>query len=152
MIPSQARLRDVSRSSRYVGHGMRWAAAASGESSPDESAGSGRRNRVVLAPRPWRLSAPPCGRCGNGDKKGRSPGRARISRQTIARGKPGCLGCTCSNYPACSARGRIYGCIQRPAFPVPSDLRGTTKSRNPGENHAAGTRDHVFSHDIKLST
>ena len=31
----------------------------------------------------------------NGDKKRRSPGRARISRKTIARGKPGCLGCTC---------------------------------------------------------
>jgi hypothetical protein len=32
---------------------------------------------------------------GNGDKKRRSPGRVRISRQTIARGRPGCLGCTC---------------------------------------------------------
>src|SRR5215471_15972262 len=38
---------------------------------------------------PVRLCGP-----GNGDNKGRSPGRARISRQTIARGKPGCLGCT----------------------------------------------------------
>jgi hypothetical protein len=33
----------------------------------------------------------------NGGKKGRSPGRARISRKTIARGKPGCPGCTCQN-------------------------------------------------------
>src|ERR1700745_3535833 len=32
---------------------------------------------------------------GNGGKKGRSPGRARISRKAIARGKPGCPGCTC---------------------------------------------------------
>ena len=40
------------------------------------------------------IRAGPCWR-GNGDKKRRSPGRARISRQTIARGKPGCLGCTC---------------------------------------------------------
>jgi len=31
----------------------------------------------------------------HGGKKGRSPGRVRISRQTIARGKPGCPGCTC---------------------------------------------------------
>ena len=31
----------------------------------------------------------------NGGKKGRSPGRVRISRKAIARGKPGCLGCTC---------------------------------------------------------
>jgi hypothetical protein len=53
-----------------------------------------RRNRVVLAPRPWRQAG---GRCpaGDGGKKRRSPGRARISRKAIARGKPGCLGCTC---------------------------------------------------------
>ena len=71
-------------------------AAASARCKPRRrNACSVRRSRVVLAPRPWRLSAPPCGRCGNGDKKGRSPGRARISRKTIARGKPGCLGCTC---------------------------------------------------------
>jgi len=38
---------------------------------------------------------PPCGGVATVTKKGRSPGRARISRQTIARGKPGCLGCTC---------------------------------------------------------
>jgi hypothetical protein len=30
-----------------------------------------------------------------GARKAASPGRARISRKTIARGKPGCLGCTC---------------------------------------------------------
>jgi hypothetical protein len=40
------------------------------------------------------IPAGPCRR-GNGDNKGRSPGRARISRKAIARGKPGCLGCTC---------------------------------------------------------
>ncbi len=33
----------------------------------------------------------------NGGKKGRSPGRARISRKAIARGKPGCPGCTCQS-------------------------------------------------------
>jgi hypothetical protein len=42
------------------------------------------------------ILAGPCWR-GNGDKKRRSPGRVRISRKTIARGKPGCLGCTCSS-------------------------------------------------------
>jgi hypothetical protein len=30
-----------------------------------------------------------------GARKAASPGRARISRKTIARGRPGCLGCTC---------------------------------------------------------
>ena len=32
-----------------------------------------------------------------GARKAASPGRARISRKTIARGKPGCLGCTCQS-------------------------------------------------------
>ena len=40
------------------------------------------------------IHAGPCWRV-NGDKKRRSPGRARISRKAIARGKSGCLGCTC---------------------------------------------------------
>jgi hypothetical protein len=39
----------------------------------------------------------PAGACSRktGARKAASPGRARISRKTIARGKPGCLGCTC---------------------------------------------------------
>ena len=64
-----------------------------------------RRNRVVLAPRPWRLSGPACLGAGNGDNKRRSPGRARISRKAIARGKPGCLGVTCGPCPCASACG-----------------------------------------------
>ena len=54
----------------------------------------GRRSRVVLTPRPWRQVGAKY-RADDGGKTGRSPGRARISRKTIARGKPGCLGCTC---------------------------------------------------------
>jgi hypothetical protein len=71
------------------------AAVSGGFFPPDENACSVRRNRVVLAPRPWRYaggSFPPA----TGARKAASPGRARISRKTIARGKPGCLGCTCS--------------------------------------------------------
>jgi hypothetical protein len=86
--------RDVSRSSRYVGCGMRWTLQRQVMSSPDENVCSGRRSRVVLAPRPWRQTGgiyP----AGDGGNKRRSPGRARISRNTIARGKPGCPGCTC---------------------------------------------------------
>src|SRR5262245_21744048 len=37
-----------------------------------------------------------CG-LGNGDNKGRSPGRVRISRKAIARGRSGCPGCTCQS-------------------------------------------------------
>src|SRR5215470_1490037 len=54
----------------------------------DEDAYSGRRNRVVLTPRPWRQA----GRAypaGDGGKNGRSPGRARISRKTTRAGKAG---------------------------------------------------------------
>src|SRR4051794_15923773 len=62
----------------------------------------------------------------NGDNQRRSPGRARISRKAIARGKSGCLGCTCSPCPCASHMGcpcapahGIYGRSQRPAFPAP---------------------------------
>ena len=71
-------------------------AVASGVFAPDETSAaydevvwSWRRDPGVY---PLRL----CGD-GDGDNKGRSPGRARISRKTIARGKPGCLGCTCQS-------------------------------------------------------
>jgi len=53
-------------------------AAASGEvCSPDENAHSGRQSRVVLAAAT--VASIPAGPCwqGNGDKKRRSPGRAR---------------------------------------------------------------------------
>ncbi len=63
--------------------------------SPDENAAA--YGEVVWS---WRrdpgvtLAVSPAG---NGGKKGRSPGRVRISRKPIARGRPGCLGCTCSS-------------------------------------------------------
>ena len=80
-----------------------------------------RRSRVVLAPRPWRYvggNHP----AGNGGKKGRSPGRSRISRKAIARGKPGCLGCTCQIRVRFSSTHctRRCGRSRRPAFPAPS--------------------------------
>src|SRR5436190_14716022 len=50
-----------------------------------------RRSRVVLAPRPWRLF---CGRypADNGDKKRRSPGRARRKPSNHCAGKAGVTG------------------------------------------------------------
>src|SRR5207244_7205862 len=68
-------------------------AAASGASAPGETFAA--YGEVVWS---WRrdpgatLAVSPAD---NGGKKGRSPGRARISRKTIARGKPGCPGCSC---------------------------------------------------------
>src|SRR3954464_6804104 len=75
---------------------------------------------------PARLCGP-----GNGDNKGRSPGRARISRKAIARGRPGCLGCTCQtrvrSFYHCT---RCCGRSRRPAFPAPSVSEGATNSQN----------------------
>jgi hypothetical protein len=92
--PSRAHLRDVSRSSRYVGRRMRWTLWRQADLSPDETFAAD--GEVVWF---WRRdpgatsvgSFPPA----TGARKAASPGRARISRKTIARGKPGCLGCTC---------------------------------------------------------
>src|SRR5262249_44817231 len=48
-------------------------------------------------------------------------GERERSRKTIARGKPGLFGCTCSSTPrVLSFCTRDYGCIWRPAFPAPS--------------------------------
>ena len=101
---------------------------------------------MVLAPRPWRYvggNPPPA----TGARKAASPGRSRISRNTIARGKPGWLGCTCglTRVHFCSTlRTRDCGRSRRPAFPAPSDLGGTTRWQHSGEKPAAGTRTHVY--------
>src|ERR1700754_2653136 len=55
------------------------------------------------------------------------------NRKTIARGKPGRFGCTCSSTPVLSLHGD-YGRSRRPAFPAPSPGRGTTNLQNPDEN------------------
>ena len=75
-----------------------------------------------------------CG-LGNGDNKGRSPGRARISRKAIARGRPGCPGCTCQTRVRLLTNHctRTSGCRRRPAFPAPSVLGGPTKMQNLGQ-------------------
>src|SRR5262249_47768905 len=76
------------------------------------------------------------GPAGDGGKKRRSPGRARISRKTIARGKPGCPGCTCQNRVHSSLRS-AHGA----AGPVGARLSlrplrsgGTTRLHNSGKS------------------
>ena len=72
---------------------------------------------------------------GNGDNKGRSPGRARISRKTIARGKPGCLGCTCQTRVhsfSTSAHGDA-GAVGARLSLRPLFKRGTTRLQDSGE-------------------
>src|SRR5262245_23201618 len=58
------------------------------------------------------------------------------NRKTIARGKPGCLGCTCSSTPVLFfARG--LRAQSAPGFPCALFKRGTTKMQDPGEKPVA---------------
>src|SRR3989441_12420354 len=72
-------------------------AAASGDSFTRRNARSVRRSRVVLAPRPWRLSTPARAGVATVTKNAAHRGEHEGNRKTIARGKPGCLGCTCQS-------------------------------------------------------
>src|ERR1700752_2153795 len=140
--------RPVPAEGRFAIVTIRWArdamdAVASGDLITGRKRRSVRRSRVVLAPRPGRYVG---GKypAGNGGKKGRSPGRARISRKTIARGKPGCPGCTCSltRVHFCSTlRTRDYGRSRRPAFPAPSSQERDNEIARLGRIPAARMRE-----------
>src|SRR5262245_56108248 len=84
---------------------------------------------ATLAPRPWRYVGAKY-RAGNGGKKGRFPGEStKETVKTIARGKPGCLGCTCGSTRVLSQRifcTRDCGRSRRPAFPAPSRREART--------------------------
>src|SRR5262245_28606507 len=86
---------------------------------------------------------PACAGTATVTKKAAHRGEHEVSRQTIARGKPGCLGCTCSFYPVCESTRAFYGCIQRPAFPAPSVGARATEIASLGRERAAGTSAHV---------
>jgi hypothetical protein len=125
--------RDVSRSSRYAGRRMRWTLrrqvifhrtrtpAADGE-----VVWSWRRDRGVKLAR----GIAPATVATNAAHRGEHEG----NRKTIARGKPGCPGCTCSSNPCAFFRTRGYGRSRRPAFPAPSSQEGQRDANNPGEN------------------
>src|SRR3954471_19693101 len=77
-------------------------------------------------------------------------GEHEVSRKAIARGKSGCLGCTCSRCPCASHMGcpcapahGIYGRSQRPAFPAPFHHERDNEMQSTRANHAAGTSTHV---------
>src|SRR4051812_37584745 len=117
-------MRDVSRSSRSVVWVAMDAAASGGFAR--RNARSVRRSRVVLAPRPWRYVGGKSRRQ-RGQERPLPRGEHEVSRKAIARGKPGCLGGTCSVCPCASHMGcpcapahGIYGRSRRPAFPAPS--------------------------------
>jgi hypothetical protein len=116
--------RGVSRSSRTRG-GMRWTRAAL----LTRAASCGRRSRVVLTPRRWRSSLRSgvsaltgLTRCaGDGDKKARSPGRARKKPLKPLRREGRVSRRTCGDYScAFYLCTRGCGCGGHPAFPAPS--------------------------------
>jgi hypothetical protein len=140
--PARATMRDVCAIVTERWRGLRWTLRRQVRSSPDESAAA--YGEVVWSWRrdPGATSAgafPPA----TGARKAASPGRARISRKTIARGKPGCLGCTCglTRVLFCrTLRTRDCGRSRRPAFPAPFSREGQrdcitrARSRRGNEN------------------
>ena len=132
-------MRDVSRSSRSVARvamdacGVRLASASPAKRSRayGEIVWSWRRDPGVYP-------ACPCG-LGNGGKKGRSPGRARISRQT-SRGEGRDVStvpvvfrpcASAHGMPVCS-RARDLRAQSAPGLPCASlERRGATRSQNP---------------------
>jgi hypothetical protein len=86
---------------------------------------------------------------GNGDKNRRSPGRVRISRKTIARGKPGCPGCTCSSTRVLFSTGLSHTGLRAqsaPGFPCAlcqregqRDCKTQAKSRRENESACLST-------------
>jgi hypothetical protein len=77
---------------------------------------------------------------GYGGKKGRSPGRARISRKAIARGRPGCLGCTCKTvcFPSPLLAHGSLRVHPAPGFPCALCPREGQRDGKPRAIHAAG--------------
>jgi hypothetical protein len=98
------------------------------------NARSVRRSRVVLAPRPWRLSMQACASMATVTKNAAHRGEHEVSRKAIARGRPGCLGCTCQTRVRCFlfARGAA-GAVSARLSLRPLRFRGTTRSHHSGE-------------------
>ena len=120
--------------------GLRWTLWRQAGSLAGRNVRSVRRSRVVLAPRPWRLYFAGAYPADNGDKKRRSPGRARSKSSNIAWGKPGCLGCTCSPCPCashmgcpCARRTGSTGAVSARLSPAPSVRERDNEMQNPGE-------------------
>ena len=147
-------MRDAARSSRNVGLGRRWTLRRQvrrrdpgkvqtgfptritlKQSSPDENAAA--YGEIVWS---WRRD-PGATLAGvfpltTGARKAASPGRARISRKTIARGKPGCLGCTCSLTRVLSCAYLSHTGLRAqsaPGFPCALSERGTMNWQSSGE-------------------
>ena len=114
--------------------GMRWTLRRQAGFCPTRSP---QRTAKSCGPGAATVASIPAGLCwrDNGDNQRRSPGRARISRQPIARGRPGCLGCTCQTRVRSSTTHctRTSGRSRRPAFPAPSVQEGANEMASLGQ-------------------
>ena len=90
-------MRGRNASSRCVGAGCDGRLRRQACSHARRDVRSVRRSRVVLAPRPWRYVGWEQSRRQRGQKRPLPRGELEVSRKAIARGKPGCPGCTCQN-------------------------------------------------------
>src|SRR6266478_5190095 len=86
------------------------------------------------------------GSAGDGVKKRGHRGEREVSRKTIARGMPGRSGVTVVTMLVCLFfyHTRGCGCIARPAFPAPSDIRGRDVLGKPRAKHAARSQGRVW--------
>jgi hypothetical protein len=138
ICPASSPRRDVSRSSRCVGAGYDGRCGVRRVSLP------ARRNATAYGEIVWSWRRDPGATlavtpAGNGGKKGRFPRESTYKPTNIARGKPGCLGCTCSlarvlrhaGRPCAPAHG-IYGRSRRPAFPAPLFQERSNEIVKPG--------------------
>jgi hypothetical protein len=110
--------RDVSRSSRHVGAGC----DGRGGIEKTNDTCRVRQSHAVLSPRCWRQAGDNASHCaGDGDNKAGLRGEHGISRQPVARGKPGDPA-----VPVVTNSYAFYFCIRgcgrngHPAFPAPS--------------------------------
>ena len=78
----------------------------------------------------------------DGDNNVWSPGRSRISRKTIAQGRPVVPARTCGS-AACFFLHADHGCDGHPAFPAPSSSKEGGMKRKTRTHRAARTRCHV---------
>src|SRR4029077_20840002 len=113
---------------------VRWDAVDASSVRQTSARQSGRRSRVVLAPRCWRQALQKYLQGDGGNKAGRR-GERGISRKTIAQGKPGCLRCpvcSCAHF-LCTLHTRPR--VQRaPGFPCALCYRGREIHANLGRS------------------
>jgi hypothetical protein len=124
-----------------AGCGMRWTRCVMRRMTRSRTAKSCGSGAPTLAPK---LVKTRSRLTGDGGKKARSPGRARISRNTIAQGRP-----DDRLVPVVQPRAFClhadHGCGRHPAFPAPSVLGGRF-IRITRTFHAARTKTHIHRH------